>query len=231
MEANKRDEIYNEIRNFEDKIKQSGPINIPFNDIMYELLYEYIENVPTYIFRRQDKPMCAIDFKLESDYDNKNNKYHKNIYINFFDCDYEDKPKREGLRMMVALIDYIKRNLIEDFKYIELTAEPHRPIYNPHTKKISHIGSGDLIKLVEYYRNIGFNFMYPEDEEELYELEDVKMRANVNEFLKKHHSIFKTRKPKHKTKRRTIRKSKTKKSKRKTTKKSKTQKPKTKNTI
>ncbi len=215
MEANKRDEIYNEIKNFEEKIKQSSLITIPFNDTMYELLYEINEDIPTYIFRRQDKPMCAIDFKLESDYDNE---YHKNIYINFFDCDYENKPKRDGLRMMVALIDYIKRNLIQDFKYIELTAEPHRPIYNPHTKKISHIGSGDLIQLVEYYKNIGFNFMYPEDEEELYDnqLENVKMRANVNEFLKKHRSIFKTRKPKRKTKRRTIKKSKTQKSKRKT---------------
>lgn len=213
METNKRDEIYNEIHNFEEKIKHSSPIIIPFNDTMYELLYEINENIPTYIFRRQDKPMCAIDFKLEIDSDHMDNQYYKNIYINFFDCEYENKPKREGLRMLVALIDYIKRNLIEDFRYIELTAEPHRPIYNAHTKKISHIGSGDLIQLVEYYTHIGFDFMYPEDEEELYKLEDVQMRANVNEFLEKHRSIFKTRKPKHKTKRRTTLKSKTQKSK------------------
>lgn len=185
--------IYEKITEIIDKksLQDGNIINVGNYEIVAKP--EYVEvkgktSISHYkiVFRKKDKPQfCYIDFEVERG----KSENSINLYIDEFSCSYAEKTKGEGLKMLVALANYIHNKAEEQgvqCSAIELTALPIGQ---------RHGHSNDLTDLVYYYQSIGFN-MVSVSEEELfsnisdYEEDGVLMKADFNEFLEMHRSLL-----------------------------------------
>ena len=185
--------IYEKIKLMIDKesLKKGDIINVGDYEIVAKP--EYIDmrgktSISHYktVFRKKDKPQfCYIEFEVERGKPENSIE----LYIDTFSCSYAEKTKGEGLKMLVALANYIHNKAEEQgvqCSAIELTALPIGQ---------RHGHSNDLTDLVYYYQSIGFN-MVSISEEELfsnisdYEEDGVLMTADFNEFLEMHRSLL-----------------------------------------
>jgi hypothetical protein len=185
--------IYEKIKLIIDKesLKKGDIINVGNYEIVANP--EYVDmrgktSISHYktVFRKKDKPkFCYIEFEVERGKPENSIE----LYIDTFSCSYAEKTKGEGLKMLVALANYIHNKAEEQgvqCSAIELTALPIGQ---------RHGHSNDLTELVYYYQSIGFN-MVSVSEEELfsnisdYEEDGVLMRADFNEFLEMHRSLL-----------------------------------------
>ena len=186
-------EIYGKIEKMIDKdsLKSGAIINVGNYEIAAKPEYIDIKgktSISHYkiIFRKKDKPQfCYIEFKIERG----TSENTIELFIDEFSCSYSGKTKGEGLKMLVALANYIHSLAQEqglECSVIQLTALPIGK---------SHGHSNDLIDLVYYYQSIGFN-MVAISEEELftnisdYEEDGVLMEADFNSFLEEHRSLL-----------------------------------------
>jgi hypothetical protein len=186
-------DIYEKIKLITDKesLKKGNIINVGNYEILAKP--EYINmgsktSISHYktVFRKKDKPQfCYIDFEVERGKPENSIE----LYIDEFSCSYAEKTKGEGLKMLVALANYIHNKAEEQgvqSSAIELTALPIGQ---------RHGHSNDLTELVYYYQSIGFNMVNITEEELFsnisdYEEDGVLMRANFNEFLEMHRSLL-----------------------------------------
>ena len=164
-----------------------------YKNITYELIYKNSK----FLFRRQDQPTCFIDFEL--DYEPIRNeineiiRYKYFIFIYKFQCNFVGKNKGDGLKLLIAFVNYINQRIKElnetnpnfEIETIKLTAEP----YNPNSNIPKRITNDDLKKLVAYYRSIGFKFIDPENRKYLTELKSVDMEANFEDLLHKYPKV------------------------------------------
>lgn len=194
------------------EIKAGEIIDVIYDKVTYEILVQDYD----FIFRRKDHPMCLINFQL--DYIRSDDDYDNYVYINYFECEYEGKPRRDGLKMLVRLMDFINiraREVGIQFKYIKLIAEPYIALYNRHDQTTTRAPGGmRLSDLVQYYEKIGFKLDKPSDEDNLETLESANMTADFDKFMNMHKTILKpTKKSISKSKKSNSIKSKSKKSK------------------
>lgn len=175
-----------------------------YKNITYELIYKNSQ----FLFRREDEPTCFIHFEL--DYEpirneiNKIIRYKYFIFIYKFQCNFVGKNKGDGLKLLIAFINYINTKVEQfnetnpnfEIETIKLTAEPYNPNSNIHKR----ITNDDLKKLVAYYRSIGFKFIDPENRKYLNELNSVDMEANFEDLLRKYPKVGGKNKKKRKTK-------------------------------
>jgi hypothetical protein len=186
-------DIYEKIKLITDKesLKKGNIINVGNYEILAKPEYinmgskNSISHYKT-VFRKKDKPQfCYIEFKIERGKPENSIE----LYIDEFSCSYAEKTKGEGLKMLVALANYIHNKAEEQgvqSSAIELTALPIGQ---------RHGHSNDLTELVYYYQSIGFNMVNITEEELFsnisdYEEDGVLMRANFNEFLEMHRSLL-----------------------------------------
>ncbi len=172
-------------------LEDGNIINVGNFEIVAEPEYYMGMGVKTLIsyrffFRKKDKPQfCYIEFQVIEG----NSKNSIKLYIDEFSCSYAEKTKGEGLKMLVALANYIHNKAKElgvQCSDIELTALPIG-------KK--EVNSNDLINLVHYYQSIGFNMVDITEEELISHISDYKkygvsMEVDFNSFLEMHRSLL-----------------------------------------
>ncbi len=169
------------------EIKTGEIIDVIYDNVTYEILVQDYD----FIFRRKDHPMCLINFQL--DYIRSDDEYDNYVYINYFECEYEGKPRRDGLKMLVRLMDFINiraREVGIQIKYIKLIAEPYIALYNRHDQTTTRAPGGmRLSDLVQYYEKIGFKLDKPSDAIDT--LESANMTADFDKFMNMHKTILK----------------------------------------
>jgi hypothetical protein len=185
--------IYDKINKIIDKksLKDGNIINVGNYEIVANPEYIDMRGKTTIshyktVFRKKDKPkFCYIEFEVERGKPENSIE----LYIDKFSCSYAEKTKGEGLKMLVALANYIYNKAEEQgvqCSVIELTALPIGQ---------RHGHSNDIIDLVYYYQSIGFQLVALTEEELFnnvseYEENGVLMRADFNQFLEMHRSLL-----------------------------------------